>query len=287
RFSIGLGAFAVVVAYPWRAARMEEDPRRLVFRRLFLTLIAGGVLSAVLGLAQEALGNGDVLWISGEPATRGRASGPFLNANHFAAWLEMVIPAGLAYFVAVVGRVGRRLTEAAEAGRGMGMRSKRAWAAALIGHQRRLWAPLVAAAVLATMGVAHRASGSRGGTAALLAGLGGVGAGVALRGTSRSQRTRSWLPAAIALGLFLTSAASLRLWVAAGSEEYGAVGEVDVSLADRLAAGALGKAIVRDHPLFGTGLGSWLHAFRPYQAPPVEGGIWDHAHNDYLELAAE
>src|SRR5439155_349290 len=26
---------------------------------------------------------------------------------------------------------------------------------------------------------------------------------------------------------------------------------------------------------------------RPYQAPPVEGGIWDHAHNDYLELAAE
>ncbi len=39
--------------------------------------------------------------------------------------------------------------------------------------------------------------------------------------------------------------------------------------------------------MFGTGLGSWLHAFRPYQAPPVEGGIWDHAHNDYLELAAD
>src|SRR5207249_1502994 len=64
RFSIGLGAFAVVVAYPWRAARMDEDPRRCVFRRLFLTLMAGGALSAVLGLAQEALGNGDILWIS-------------------------------------------------------------------------------------------------------------------------------------------------------------------------------------------------------------------------------
>src|SRR5207247_10539030 len=47
------------------------------------------------------------------------------------------------------------------------------------------------------------------------------------------------------------------------------------------------SAIVRGHPLFGTGLGAWLHAFRPYQAPPVEGGIWDHAHNDYLEAAAE
>src|SRR5439155_5666208 len=95
-------------------------------------------------------------------------------------------------------------------------------------------------------------------------------------------------PVAIALALFLTSAVSLGLWAAAGSEENGAnVGEVDVSLGDRLAVSALGKAIVQDHPLFGTGLGSWLNAFRPYQAPPVEGGIWDHAHNDYLELAAE
>src|SRR5207249_4397573 len=83
------------------------DPRRRVFRRLFLTLIAGGALFAVLGLVQEALGNGDILWISGEPAASGRASGPFINPNHFAAWLEMVIPAGLAYLVAVVGRVRR------------------------------------------------------------------------------------------------------------------------------------------------------------------------------------
>src|SRR5207253_199926 len=34
-------------------------------------------------------------------------------------------------------------------------------------------------------------------------------------------------------------------------------------------------------------IGSWLHAFRPYVEPPIEGGIWDHAHDDYLELAAE
>src|SRR5439155_544806 len=80
------------------------------------------------------------------------ASGAFINANHFAAWLEMVIPAGLAYLVAVVGRVRRRLKHAAEAGRGMGVGSKRAWVAALIAHQRRLWAPLVAAAALAAMG---------------------------------------------------------------------------------------------------------------------------------------
>src|SRR5439155_138923 len=77
------------------------------------------------------------------------------------------------------------------------------------------------------------------------------------------------------------------LWLAAEGTPSLAVESIDVSLPSRLAVSAEGSAIVRDHPLFGTGLGSWLHAFRPYQAPPVEGGIWDHAHNDYLELAAE
>src|SRR5207245_2932077 len=28
-------------------------------------------------------------------------------------------------------------------------------------------------------------------------------------------------------------------------------------------------------------------AFRPHVAPPVEGGIWDHAHDEYVELAGE
>src|SRR5262249_6275360 len=55
----------------------------------------------------------------------------------------------------------------------------------------------------------------------------------------------------------------------------------------RLAVAVQGADIVRDHPLLGTGLGSWLHAFRGYVGPPVEGGIWDHAHDEYLELAAE
>src|SRR5207249_8586574 len=66
-----------------------------------------------------------------------------------------------------------------------------------------------------------------------------------------------------------------------------AIEESDIGLGSRLALAVEGLGIVVDHPLLGTGLGSWLHAFRPYQAPPVEGGIWDHAHNDYLELTAE
>src|SRR5207244_4347254 len=101
RVSIGLGAFLVTVAYPWRAAVEEEDARAAVFDRLLLTLIAAGALLAGLGLLSEATGLG-----MAEPlASAGRVSGPFVNPNHFAAWLGMVIPAALAYAVAMTGLV--------------------------------------------------------------------------------------------------------------------------------------------------------------------------------------
>src|SRR5213595_1731567 len=283
RFSIGLGAFAVCVSYPWRSADHEGDAGRVVFARLLLTLIAGGVLLACLGLLSELAGNGSILWVTGVAASSERASGPFVNPNHFAAWLEMVIPATFAYVVVIMERVRGQLRRAVDAARRSGMHPRRAWVSALIVHQRRLWAPLAVCAGLLLMGLAHVASGSRGGRAALLVGLAVAGAGMA-SSAGRSARRR-WTAAAVALALVLAAGLSVALWRAA--DEVRAAEAVDVSLASRLAVSAAGSAIVRDHPLFGTGLGSWLHAFRPYQAPPVEGGIWDHAHNDYLELAAE
>src|SRR5439155_1157501 len=78
RFSIGLGAFAVCVSYPWRSADHEGDARRVVFARLLLTLIAGGVLLACLGLLSELAGNGRILWVTGVPASSERASGAAL-----------------------------------------------------------------------------------------------------------------------------------------------------------------------------------------------------------------
>ena len=287
RFSIGLGAFVITVAYPWRAPAAEEDARTAVFDRLLLTLLAGGALLAGLGLLSEATGNGRILWMTGVPAWAGRVSGPFVNPNHFAAWLGMVIPATLSYAVAMIGLVSGRLRQAVDGARAKGMRPRQAWLSALIAHQRRLWAPLLTCTILLLMGVAHAGSGSRGGMAALLLGLSVASAGIArsMRSRSEPRRARSWGLAALALGA--ASGASVALWLAAERTPSLAVENIDVSLPSRLAVSAEGSAIVRDHPLFGTGLGSWLHAFRPYQAPPVEGGIWDHAHNDYLELAAE
>jgi hypothetical protein len=127
RISIGIGAFAVIVAFPWRTrAGEDEDPRSYVLGRLVATVILGGVLVGVLGLVQLAAGNGFVMWFSEELA-EDRASGPFVNPNHYAAWLEMVIPVALAYGIALAGRLRRKIAATAKAGLRMGVRARRAW----------------------------------------------------------------------------------------------------------------------------------------------------------------
>jgi O-antigen ligase/tetratricopeptide (TPR) repeat protein len=287
--SIGFGVFAVVVAYPWADGAPNETGRS-AFARLVLTMLAGGALLATIALLGAGLGNGRVLWISDAAVMPGRASGPFVNPNHFAAWLEMVIPVGLAYAFALARRVGRRLVRSIEAGRGMGVQRRRAWVTSLITHQERLWAPLLAGTTLVLMLVAHLAAGSRGGTAALLVGLGIAAAGMMTRRgrSGRRGRARRWAPLVLALALLAAGAASVVAWGLADADQREGAAEVgDVSLASRFWVAQQGSGIVRDHPLLGTGLGTWLHAFRPYIAPPIDGGIWDHAHNDYLELAAE
>ncbi len=291
RLALGFGIFAVIVAHPWRSDFPGENGGERVLSRLVVTLIAGASAFAALALIEQIAGNGSVLWISGVPTRAGRASGPFVNPNHFAAWLEMIVPAALGYAVALGLRLRRRLHAAAQVGRGMGVHARRAWIAAVVSNQRALALPLAAGTAVVIMVVAHLATDSRAGAAALLVGLAIAGAGMVASARRRSRRSAvpGWLPAALAAVLLVTSVGTIVLWASAeGDDESAAMGDVvDVSLASRLAVAAKGRAIVSAHPLFGTGLGSWLHAFRPHQTPPVEGGIWDHAHNDYLELAAD
>ncbi len=290
RLSIGLGVFAVVVAYPWADDAPDESGRSAAFASLVLTVLAGGAFLACIALVLAGLGNGRVMWISDAEVMPGRASGPFVNPNHFAAWLEMVIPVALAYGFALTRRVGRRLARSIAAGRGMGVQRRRAWVTSLIAHQERLWAPLLVGTTLLLMLVAHLAAGSRGGTAALLVGLSVASAGMMLhRGRSgRQGRARRWAPLVLGLVLFVAGAGSIVAWGLSDVDQHDATQDVgDVSFVSRIWVAAQGSGIVLDHPLFGTGLGTWLHAFRPYVRPPIDGGIWDHAHDDYLELAAE
>ncbi len=286
RLSIAFGVFAVVAGYPWG----DEEARARVFGRLVLTLVGGGVVVAALALVAQGIGDGRFFSPADVPPGTGRAAGPFVNPNHFAAWLEMLLPVAVAYAIALGRRVGRRLVASAASGVGIGVSARRARVAALVAHQQALWAPLVATGAVFVMLAAHVASGSRGGTAALCVGLGVVVAGVLWQSSHRrvTTRVRAVLVLGVAATFLLVAGASVVRW--AGMSEptdAAALDGVDISLSSRVGLATTGWRIVRDFPVLGTGLGTWLHAYRPYLEPPVPGGVWDHAHNDFLELAAE
>jgi len=291
KLGIGLGAFVVLVAYPWRADLEDDDPREHVFATLVLTLVAGGAAWSAIGLLHGVGGGERVLWLFDAAATPGRVSGPFVNPNHFAAWLEMVIPLGVAYLGAVALRLGRHVKRAATASQAMGVLARRAWAGALASHQKSFWLPLLVAGGVLVMVVAHLATGSRGGGMSLLVGLAVVALGFVRR--VRDARTSRVLSAVVVGTLLFASVATFASWarleddVSGGVASGAALDGGDVGLLTRIAVSAKGRGVVADHPAFGTGLGGWRLAFPLHQAPPVEGGIWQHAHNDYLELAAE
>ena len=252
RLSLGLGTFAVVVGYPWQLGESDETPRAYVSGRLTLTLLAAGALLAGRALLEHAAGSG-------------RTTG----ADHVATWLGIVIPVALAYWVALGERVRRRLARAMEIGRGIGVRERRAWAAALIAHQRRLWAPLVAGGALALMILAALVHSADPGIAGLLLGVAVSAAGIAARGRwSHGAASPHRGSGVAALLVFLLVAAG------AGGVWHGATA---VAFGDALPATRL--AVVRDHPLFGTGLGS-----APLVLP--RGAAGD-GYSGYLALATE
>lgn len=67
-------------------------------RVIMIAVLVSGLIIAVVGLIQWALWNGKILWTmvpldwgAPDPAAR-RASGPFVNPDHFAGYLAMIFP---------------------------------------------------------------------------------------------------------------------------------------------------------------------------------------------------
>ncbi|HLK11199.1 MAG TPA: hypothetical protein VKW76_07455 [Candidatus Binatia bacterium] len=272
RLAPALGVFAVLVAYPWEPAPASGDPRARVFGRLVLTLVATAVLLAGLALLQRMVSTESVLRALEAPAYRGRSAATFPSPDALGLWLGAVIPLAFAYAVVVAGRLWRRLALGPR-----GHASQRAWLAALAVNQRRLWLPLLAAGVALLLGVAHHATGSPAATAALLAGLAVTGAGVAAH-RARGRR----MPILVGFALGAASLAALGRWAASDLKAPAPDG-----LFTRVAVAAQGLGVVRDHTLLGAGLGTWPDALSPLERPPIAVQRWDHAFDDYVELAGE
>jgi tetratricopeptide (TPR) repeat protein len=272
KFSAMAILLALVTFYPFASPHFNEGNEWFVQRLVGGMLVAGFALAAV-GLLQRETWNGKLLWLITpySDLTAGgdslRARGPFVDPDHFASYLGMIMP------LAIVGTLWPHIVVKPRSTYGFRLFSG-------------FTAALLATAMLMSM--------SRG---ALVGSL--VSLAVLLLALFRSKTLhRDVTIVSLKKILFplLTASMVIALGVAlAGTLSRGQVdlrwharnGSSEVSRDSRPHVWWDTLKLVREFPVTGVGLGCYGEIFAHYQRAPWSPFVWDSAHDDYLQLAVE
>jgi O-antigen ligase len=205
------------------------------------------------------------------------ATGTYINPNHFAGLLEMALPLTFAWSLWEFERV------AAAKLRDRSRDSRWPVLAAMLSGEV---APVFALFLFATLVLAAALlfSRSRMGIFSAFIGLGAVATGwIALRRKSRSA-TSGFAAAGLML-LILAGVLAAGAWIGFGPV-LTRFRDTESDLPSRLTLWKDTIELIRAHPVWGTGPGSFEDAYTLVQAADLEKRM-DHAHSDYLEFAEE
>jgi O-antigen ligase len=227
---------------------------RTTLRWIVIALIAAGVSEALLGYAQFLLQLGPAAFGAHRPFFR--SYGTFDQPNPYAGFLNMALPMAISLTALGTGKIERRLAAV----------SAILIATALLASQSRggLIAGLVACAVV--LGFLSRTAREaiRFGIVAIL--LGGLAAAYNLIPSGPVDRALS------AVGL--------------GNVSFGHVTNANFSAVERAAHWLAGVRMFASHPLLGVGIGNYSAAYPRYHPRGWYASL-DHAHNYYINIAAE
>jgi O-antigen ligase len=232
-------------------------------RRLARGIAWIGFAASLLAIVQRAVSPGRIYgwW---EPLERGaQPFGPMVNRNDFATWLLVALPVTVGYLAAHV---------RSHASDWRGPRGPVRWLRRL--DTRTIW--LSAAGVLMLVALAR--SQSRGAAMSLL-----VAAVVWVRLARRRAEAGTWW---LLAGFAALAAAALAAWAN--------LGMLLQRFDDLAIEGASGRRliwrdtvrVIRDFWLTGVGLGGYEAAMTVFQQSSRDV-FFNHAHNQYLQLAAE
>ncbi|HTO12186.1 MAG TPA: O-antigen ligase family protein, partial [Candidatus Binatia bacterium] len=233
--------------------------------RLVRTLLVAGAVMAFAGLL-DYMGGGT--WFRawrGEPS-RGRLWATFLNPDHFAAWLAMLIALGLGWMVART--PGRR--RAASLREALSVRELREQAA-------RRYLPLLGVMV---MGLALVFTLSRGGLVNLTVALGAL---ITMLGAvGRARRSL------VLTGLLLVMVLGYGGWIGLGPL-LGRLSDTPGHTASRLQQYVASLPMLAEFPVLGVGLGRYVDVYMRHQpAAHLPAKVfYPYAHNDLLQLVIE
>ncbi len=241
--------------------------RRRQIEQILGIFIASGFFLAVFGIMQNYSWNGKIYWMREVP-TGSLPFGPYVNRNHFAGYMEIVIPLTIGYLMAHSPlRTGA-----------MNMRQRfLMWTS----DQTSKSVLLIFAAMF--MAASLLLTTSRGGLVSFIGSMVFFAAMMRLKRTPRPKGSRLLLAVA-SLGLIAA------VWVGGNSaflsvERLGR-GIQEPSTEQRIVVWRDTLRMARDYVGFGSGLNTFEQVYPMYKSLPVQI-VFQHAHNDYLQLLAE
>ncbi|BAN68617.1 O-antigen ligase family protein [endosymbiont of unidentified scaly snail isolate Monju] len=237
---------------------------RARLRRLMWVLVFSGAFQAVYGSLMVMSG---LEWgfFFHKDTGQGVATGTFINRNHLAGYLELCLALGIGLLLAGL-----------EEERVLGWRQRlRHWVRTLLGPKLRL--RVLLAAMVVGLVMTHSRMGNSAFFTSLL-----VTGGLWLVATGR----RSWSGPLLLLGsLLLIDTFIVGHWF--GVERVmQRIEQTRIETEQRRYVAEDTLAPVRDFWRTGSGAGSFYTVYPAYRDGIVQG-FYDHAHNDYLELAVE
>jgi len=234
---------------------------------ILVALLAVGLFETLYGFGEYFSGRDHVFW---NQRTRHlyAVTGTYLNKNHFAGLLEMIVPASLGLAFGLMprnggsGRLSARAANILSSGR---------WMASLL---------CLAVALILCLGICF--SVSRAGIVCMAASFAVM---AFFLGISSGFRKYTLLLLILAMVVPM-AAAVIGAQIVAERFEPLIVGK-SASWIDRIDLAQSGLSLIGEFPFFGTGAGSFEHVFERFQSIRVGDRIADYLHNDWLQLFCE
>jgi len=239
-----LAAYFLIFFLLTQVFRTRGELTKLVW---FLIVFCFAV--SLVAIIQNFTSTGEIYWTEGFKI-EGSPFGPYVNRNHFAGFVELTLPLGLAMM-------------------------------AFRGVHRDLF-PLAVLLTIVPMS-ALMLSASRGGIIGFAFEV-GVLALLVLRLRAPARKS----PRMIAAGTVALIALAMVAWVGADQaiERFSTTKSPEVTLGRRLSMARGAAHIFFDHPILGCGMGTLVDVFPRYETA-YDAKVVDHVHNDYMETLAE
>ncbi|MFZ2267520.1 MAG: O-antigen ligase family protein [Azonexus sp.] len=251
--------------------------------RLALVLVGSGLLQALVGIALFSIRAKYPIFFF--EVKHNRVLGTYGYHNHMAGYMEMCLSIGIGLMLARLGG------GSGGAWRGDWKRKLQAAVEFMLSPKMRLRMILIIIVIALVLTRSRM-------------GNGGFFAAMLIVGLLTISLSRKMAPATVGLiaSLVIIDVVVVGSWVGlekvvdrvqntslvqevAPGARSASGGPIEESLELRSEAARYALDLVADFPLFGTGAGTFYNSYIRYRAP--RHFYWDHAHNDYVELAAD